>query len=221
MTLVVRTVLEHARDFHPAFAPERSPDAVGRRALARYQQAFVRRVIGAGRAQALVPSSHDVALPLADFAAGDPLPAGLLHVSAVTAIPVGAVDAADADPVELTPLARRYAPGRFPAVLLDGDTLRLLGSEQDWTDYATVRLRCILVPDDLPTNDATLAVPDDALDACAGAVASFWAMRLQGLAGLNVNAAEIDGRAKVAENGCLDRLLQQAVAEPFRIRAVR
>lgn len=223
MSLTAGVVLDHARDLHAAFVPQRNPDAVGRRALTRYQQALVRRIVGLGRAQALPLSDATVTLPLADFAAGIDLTAEyareVLHVKSVHARPQGAADDTLASPVDLVNVARRFGAAR--AATVDGTRLRLVGTAADWSGVQSVTIRAVQLPADVLTNATALVLPGDALEACACAVASLWAQRLAGIPEMQIDPVQFVTLQTTAENAFLDRLLAQARAEPLRIRRVR
>lgn len=218
MTITAAAVLLAARDQHPAFTPQRCPDAMLWRVLSQYHQRLVGRV-AAFRAQVLAPTRQTITLPLADFDAGGTLAASPLRVLDADAALTGAETAT---PVEIVPYGARLHPHHFPAIAIEDTTVTLLDTADRWQPYASVSVRYVGVPAALTSGAATLILPDDAIGTCAAHLAAFMATRLaadgqpltRGVVGI------LRDDAASSEADWLGRLGTMRTSEVSRIREV-
>lgn len=176
MQPTARQAIDAARDFHPAFSRDSTPDAVALRRLALYQQELLAQIMET-RLSA-VHETQEVALPLTDFDAG-------VILNPYLRVHGGSVAYTDS-------LTRRPKPLRFveyplrldeivtddePKVYLTAGRLHLLGTADDWQDIATMTVDLFpRGPDTLALNDR-LVLPGSPLRACAADLAAFMAMR--------------------------------------------
>lgn len=172
-SLVAGTLIEAARDLHPTFDPRRHPPLVLLRALSRYQQQLVNRIVRA--TTSFLTAVQETALPLADFDAGIVLPdykypAGVEVEGATTVNEVTPIY-----PVELIPWEdrRRY----HLAAYTRNNVLYLTGSATDWVGFTTVRFYYVAEVDALTGLTGTLVLPNAAEACLVGFLASFMAQR--------------------------------------------
>ena len=173
MAVTVADVIQSLRDAHPEFGPDWLPDAVFVRFLSRYQQRLLGKIAPI-KPDALV-AVQTVTLPLADFAAGAPLEPHLL-------IHGGTVHFQNAnrwpEPLQFVGFDRRLERP-FPGygAYVDGATLHLLGTEEDWNEVARIEIRYFPEPAPLAALTDPLTLPKQPLDVCVAACADFAARR--------------------------------------------
>lgn len=170
-------VIEEARDQHPGFEPERTPD----RTVLRFLSSWQRRVFAkiASRAPDAVTSVVTTAMPLADFDAGIPLTAEILHLRG------GTVTLEDEQERKLwiVPWESRYLPRVRPAAYLENSVVKLVGPIEAWEYVTSVAIQVVQLPSVLASEKEDLALPDVAREAAVAAVASFLGQRTADSAG--------------------------------------
>lgn len=220
MTLTPGLLAEHARDLHPAFTEQRVPKALCRRAVSRWQQGIVARVL-AVRPDVLAFTDVAIALPWANFAVGADLPADTICVRDATATPASPAVVGVVEPVELFAPGSRFGRVHFPALVIDGTVARPVGVSADWVGYSGLTVSCLRLPPLLANDSASLVLPDDALEAGVRALGAFMAERLLADATPPIlDLGDYQGRAAAAEQAFLGRIAVQAATQTARIREV-
>lgn len=173
MALLAGDVVNVARDEHPAFDRQSTPDIVALRALARYQQELLGRIYNA-KPDAL-HVAQEVQLPLEDFAAGIALNDCLqVHGASVY------YRSRDyrPEPVMFVDYPHRFIRPGGPAAYRRADRIFLLGTPADWQDVARVVIDLFpRGPDTLGPKDE-LVLPGQAMAPCVAALAVAMARRL-------------------------------------------
>jgi hypothetical protein len=213
----IRSIIAAARDQHPAFDKQRTPDAVLLRFLTSEHKALVTKA--RARNWRAVAATVNVPLPLADFAAGFTLPAnvyvgeGTAHSTADT----GSIPA----PFTIVDPSLRFADVPMPAGYVENGTLFLVGQASDWTIVASVDVRYVPASPTFANDAQNITLPDEASPALESAAALFMALRGhtdKNLPPMNVSAfAEMASRA---ESTFLDGIGNQRVGHVFQIRDI-
>ena len=204
MALTVATIINNARDLHPALSVQNAPVPVALRAISRFERGFIREI--ATKVPAFFAKQVDVALPLAVFADG---------VDLATTIPAGWLDLTDAfflysiapNPARtkragFIPWEQRDMPYSWPAYTLRDNVLYFLGSDANYAQFSTFTLTYTPLPAPLTTEQSVTILPDDALDAFAALLAGTWLMRMVGSPAFDVSA----GAAQLyLDNGARER----------------
>lgn len=179
MTLLCSTVINEARDLHPALSETAAPVPIALRLLGRFTREFTEAI--AVRVPAFVAVQATFSLPLATFASG---------VSLTTLIPGGWKDLTDlfyvfSDTTITTkvrshfiPWEQRDIPQRMPAHTFLNNVLYLLGDASDYTSYGTGVLTYTAMPAAFTADTDAIPLPDDALSALSALLAAYWLRRL-------------------------------------------
>ena len=179
MTLTCATVINEARDLHPALSETAAPVPIALRLLGRFTREFTEAI--AVRVPSFIAVQATFTLPLASFTAGESL---------TTLIPGGWKDLTDlfftwSDPSltqpvrsKFVPWEQRDMPTRLPAHTFMNNVLYLLGSDANYTNYSQGVLTYTAMPAAFTTDTATIPLPDDALSALSALLAAYWLRRL-------------------------------------------
>jgi hypothetical protein len=198
MPLLAGDIITGARDRHPAFDKQQTPDASALRSLSAYARELHGKVgmIDASilREEVVVP------FPLADFSAGIELPDNrqvVELVGATAAYPNGT-------PIEIIPaLTRNDLNAPASAAWQIGNRLYLRGSASDWRTLTSVAIAFVAVP-------APLATLADEVMAMRGGIPERPAVDVAGFASL----------AQDAERQFLDDIVTGMGGRTFRTRDV-
>jgi len=210
---VEETILE-ARDQHPSFDPQRTPDGVCQRQLNRYLRQLYYRAIE--RDSNLYSTVEEITLPLADFDAGHALPAfvyyqgGTLNTTGTYRRP---------EPFNIVPWANRFMPNVHSAGYILEGTLYLCGDAEDWTGATSIDF--YYAPE--LTLPAAMADPvplaDGAKWPCVNHLAWQMARRQGSYEGVKINTAEFAADWKSAEEEWLIEIAQHSRGEATYVRA--
>lgn len=216
MALLASEVINHMRDMHPAFGPERTPTGVCLRFLTRWQLRFL-STISTIRPEKLAVQTT-VSLPLANFSQGAPLPATCDFPQTVTAQRIDDPTQYGQVPVEVVPYDLRLDPVKMPAATVSGPGyLLLLGKPEDWQWYASLTLRYVPNPVAVTQVSTPLSVPDDALDVAVAALAAFAAGRIETDVEPPINLGNLQTEAQVAERSYIETLKEPSGSQVIRI----
>lgn len=171
MPLTAGTVIETARDVHPAFEERRVPARALLRQLSAYHKELVGKVAhmdeSAITATATFPFPSNtfpsLALPAYDYLRGATLRSGTDH--------------SDTRALVIIPWAARKDPGPFPSAWIDGANLVLQGRDLDWGAWDQLEVEYVPNAPDLTALSSTFLVPDTALGTLAAHLARFMARR--------------------------------------------
>lgn len=165
-----REIIRSARDRHPSFTPQQTPDAVALRGLNDYQRELVGRILTV-HPEAL-SENLDTDLPLAAFDDGITLPdRHRLHDVEIRHGQTG-----KAGELGVISFSRRNDV-RPPAAYVLADVLHLVGTADTYTAYDRVRVRYVPLLVDLADLDTALTLPETTRRACVAAVAMLMASR--------------------------------------------
>lgn len=176
--ILASAVLMAARDVHPAFDKQSTPDAPALRHLAQYQQGLLAAIAETKLDRVHVAQSFT--MPLVNFDQGVTLNA-YIRVHGATATPIDTqVPPFDVELVEY-PLRlddRKWADWRWkPRAYIEAGVMKLLGTAEDWNDIASVTVDLFPVgPDDL-TMRTPLVLPGQPMRICVADLAAFMAVR--------------------------------------------
>ena len=205
--MTVQDVLEQAREQRAEWTPETHPNSLLIRYLSRYQRELLGRIML--RNPHAVTATEQIALPLADFDAGETLPdfqrvlGGTVYLSGNVTSPTY--------PLTLVPWSQRLEPALRPAAYLEGFTLHLCGREADWAGYDRVDVSYVPLATQLTAMGDVLTVPDVAESAVVEAVAAFLAVRTS-----DMSAGEKLERRRYAA-ACETELLDQLAQREARV----
>lgn len=208
MSTFARDVINAARDFHPLFTRQSTPDIVALRRIARYQQSLLTDI--ARLAADRVHTSQTITVPFADFAAGVVLEPYLrVHGASAAYIDTSRTPRA----VELVEYPLRLdgiATDNIPRAFIQGGKFMPLGIAEDWIAIASVTVDFFpMGPDTVQLGDK-LFLPGNPLRACASDVAAFMAQR--------AGTAPIDYIAD--RESYLDEVTERRIAKVGVIREV-
>lgn len=232
MALTVGTVINHARDYHPALANANAPVAIAYRALSRFSdeltESIVRRVPG------WMGQTETITLTSSVFEDG---------VDLTTLIPAGVKDFIDmrflydqSSPQSFVtgtfiPYEQRDMPHMIPAYTLLNNVLYLLGNDQvgqlaqAYQNYSAMVLSYTPIPADLTSNSSEFTgFLDDAREAFAAMLAAFWLRRLVSDPKYGVQRVDADYFDSVAEQEkarYLRRIWTTTQKQSYFIREVR
>jgi len=163
-------IIEEARDLHPAFDDNSHPDKVLVRFVNRYQTGLLAEALT--RYPSLYSTTQDIALPLADFAAGEALTEPLF-VQDVVALKNG-----EETPVVIIPYEHRHDPQPFYCGWIVNRRLFLNGKASNWATFSGgLRVRYATTPAAITGEDDVLILPDHARECLVAACAQFMAGR--------------------------------------------
>jgi len=199
MALLAADVVNVARDEHPAFDRQSTPDIVALRALARYQQELLGRIYNVK--PDAVHVAQEVQLPLEDFAAGIALNDCLqVHGASVY---YRSPDYRP-EPVMFVDYPHRFIRPGGPAAYRRADRIFLLGTPADWQDVARIVIDLFpRGPDTLGPKDE-LVLPGQALAPCVAALAVVMARRVE--PDRRPDLIELRDRLSEAEERYLDQV---------------
>lgn len=171
MAFTVADVIENARDQHPAFDPERTPDTVLMRELNRYARTLLFLLLE--RDSSHYTTETNVPLPLADHDAGITLPAHVLFQGAT--LNCSNLDATTE--LKIIPFRKRHEPGVPYPGYIHGGTLYLVGNAEDFSQFDSLDYWLVPDPTALTLLTQTIELPDDAQEALAHRLCFFMARR--------------------------------------------
>lgn len=159
MAFTAQDVITEVRDQHPALDPERTPDTVLVRQIARYTRELYQRAVE--RDSTVFVDTTTIDLPLATFEDGTTLPSYVQLTGAdIILDPSGAHE-----PLHLVPFRNRFTPGSYSAAYLLAGKLYLCGNESDWSGVDSIQLAYVpeptlpvLLTDPVPLPDAAKRV---------------------------------------------------------------
>lgn len=174
MAILAADVVNTARDEHPAFDRQSTPDIVALRALARYQQELLGRIYNVK--PDAVHVAQEVQIPLEDFAAGIALNDCLqVHGASVYYRPPDRRQ----EPVMFVDYPHRFIRPGGPAAYRRADRICLLGTPEEWKDAERIVIDLFpRGPDTLGPKDE-LVLPGQALAPCVAALAVVMARRVE------------------------------------------
>jgi len=176
MAFLPSEIILLARDRHPAFTRERTPDGPALRSL----QGMARRMHSVVRKwnPQLLTSDVTISLPLATFSDGHTFatqPDEILH---------GLCVYANGDKTEFDLISVRSRKQVRPrwAGWLEGGVLYLAGEESHWSGFTSIELKVIEPQADLTALSTPITLPDQCIEPLAAELAQFMARRVDGLA---------------------------------------
>lgn len=186
--MLASAVVNAARDVHPAFDKQSTPDAPALRRVARYQQGILAAIAETKLDRVRV--GQEITFPLVSFENGVILnPYIRVHGATVytTDSPSVAVDVdlveyperLDGQIIGFRMPDRIWPPGILggPAAYITAGVFKPLGAAADWLSVARVVVDLFPVgPDELKPTDALL-LPGQPLRACVADLASFMGVR--------------------------------------------
>lgn len=203
--MTVDEIIQQARETHPAFTPESTPNSVLIRYLSRLHRDLVGRILRVA-ADVLV-QDHEIALPLADFAAGAAVPDHQFIRGG--SVYVGATER----PLYLIRWQSRIRPVVWPAAWLEGNTLHLVGDAAQWAAADRIVLKIVPTPADLVAMTDVVALPDIAESTCVTALAAFLAQRTADVPPLpQIPRQRLQELARETEERLFDRLAGRSAA---------
>jgi hypothetical protein len=229
MSVTLAQVINQARDEHPALSVAAAPPTLAPRQVTKYARDLYESI--AVRVPGFLTTSVALALPLANFTAGQNLTA---------LIPGGWKDLLDltftyntggTPPAQVkatgVPYEQRDLCQPLPSWTLAGDVLYLLGGPNDYTSYAGGTLTYTPAPVTLsqPTDLVCQSggLPDDALDCLALMLAAFYLGRLVEDPGNAVSEKtfnRVAASAGAARTAFLRRIYRLTQRQNYRIRDV-
>lgn len=189
MTLTVATIINNARDLHPALSKTNAPDEIAFRALSRFQRQMVQDI--ATNVPAFLAAEVEVPFPLAVFDDG---------IDLATLIPGGWQDLLDGfllyanTPnnrrvrIEFVPWEQRDMFGGAPRYTFRDNVLYFLGGEDQYAQVSSFFLTYTAIAPSLTALTSTVLLTDDSLDALALMLAGEWLMRMVGNPSFGVSA---------------------------------
>lgn len=203
--MLAKEAVNAARDVHPKFDKQSTPDPPALRHLAQYQQELLAAI-----AETKIDAVHEkqqINFPLVDFSAG-----AVLHpVLRVHGATVHFIDT-DRKPenVTLVEFPLRLDECRFPAAYIEAGVFKPLGIADDWEEVSHVVVDCFpLGPDELAPND-DLVLPGSPMRACVASLSAFMAVRAE------VSVPDPNR----ARESYLDEVTQRKRAKVGRIREI-
>lgn len=124
------------------------------------------------------------------------------------------------EPLWVTSASRRFAPERFPAVYVIGQTLYLTGQSEDWSDIASLELRYVPVAPVFTRLTDLFLLPDSARSALVARAAAFMAIRVQGVAGVTLDPTPLLAEAQAEEATWLRTVMLNTRGRTNRVREV-
>ena len=197
------TVIEGAREQHPAFDESRTPEGVLFRQLNRYtRELYVRAV---EKHSYLYVTTLTVPLPLADFEDGIDLPA---HIRVLGG--EAEVESGRRSDLHLVTARSRNAPNWSYPVYMSGGVLYLTGAANDWNGIKNVLID--YNPDPVLPTATTGAVPlPDSAERVLIDHLAFWMCRRQGTYdGVVLPTRDFHGHWKLSEKEFLVELAQHS-----------
>lgn len=210
------SIIDQARGRHAGFDISRHPNKV----VLQFLSAFTKQLHGriakiddeALRLDATFP------LPLANFAAGIPLPMNRNVVEVLAVEPTNG----RRFPLNIVPMRARHDRNvSIGACWIEGSTLFLSFPEQNWQNMSAIVVGYIPVPVPLANLNDVLAVPDTAELACVESCAAFMAKRMPidpkgGTAQYEVFKTD----AAEAERAFLEDIINRQTGQTFQTRDV-
>jgi len=227
MALLAGTVINHARDLHPALSEANAPAPLGYRHLTRLQGKLVQQITA--REPAFLAETVTVPFPLADFAAGYDLSVlltnGWLDILNAMGQWTQSPDAtAWTVRCKNVPWSQRDMVQSFPAFSIRNNIFFPIGDATMWAQIASVKITATANPADITEDASTFVLPVDALDALASDLAAFYVSRLVGEPAYRITEAAVREKRKVATDEIdlfLERVWQVGRRQSYRVRNVR
>lgn len=171
MPFTVMDAIRSARDQHPVFEPERTPDMVLIREMNRYVRQLLFRIHE--RDSSRTTTSVTVPLPLADFEAGVALPDYIIFQGAT----LQCSELSAETQLRIIPFRKRHEPGvPYPGFIHDG-VLYLIGNEEDWSQFDSFTYWYVPEPAELATYTDVLPVPEAAFPVIVDRLCFFMTRR--------------------------------------------
>lgn len=164
-------VIDGARAQDPSFSEDRHPPSVCLPFLTWWWRRIAGRIIRI--APDAISDEIVVPLPLADFEAGEALTTELLRVRGGDAL----LASGETVEVRVVPFGHRHQARYWPACYIRGQTLHLLGRENDWNRFQSVTIHGTAVPPSITDSTDQINLPDLALEAASTALAARLAKR--------------------------------------------
>lgn len=210
MPLIVREIISAARDLHPSFDEQQTPNASALRYLSRYAGELHGKIAAIDRDIL----REDVTLAVPDpFEDGIELPANRQVIELATdgGAPIAVIAA----------LTRNDFNAPRPAAWQVGNRLYLSGNAAGWRDVTTISIAHVPAAVRLTQLTDTLEIPDAAENAVVSNLALFMAMR----GNVRPNATPIPvgdfgANARQAEQTYLDDVVLGLSGRTFVIRDV-
>jgi hypothetical protein len=181
MALDIDSLIEQARDTHPAFDDTMNPDGM----LLRYATRLERELVSEcyKRRKGVISTVDSIALPLANFSAGEVFPVAgnepALFVRGGTVLKDGIAQSV----AFVTEWEHRERPPVFPSFYLLMGVLYLTAREQDWLGWD--ELQVVYVPQPQPLGPGSvLSLPDSVESVVVRELAAFLAERTPAVEGL-------------------------------------
>lgn len=225
MTFTVGTVINHARDLHPALTETNAPNPVAFRFLSRLTRDLIREIVR--RVPANEGQILTVSLPLADFSTG---------IDLSTSIPAGWMDLLEGfflagtspNPCQkvrgpFVPWEQRDMGVPVPAFTFRNNVLYFLGGAGAYAQYSQFLLEYTPLPVDVGKVSDTFNLPDDARETLALQLGAFWLKRMVGSPQMGVTtqiAGLFQGDADAEKGKFLSRVWNLAARQSYSVRDV-
>jgi hypothetical protein len=223
--LTAATVINLARDKHPALSSTNAPNELAFRFLSSMQRDLVQLI--ARRVPGEVALRATIAFPLASFDAGVDLavliPGGWIDLTDLFVYYAQSPDTSRNIRSQFIPWEQRDTGRSMPAHTYRNNTLLFLGQASDYTAYVSAALTYSPLPTDITTPASLFTTSDDAREAYAAATAAFWLGRMLGSdPRVTLQVVQLfDQRASSAMDSYLKRILLTAQRQDYRVRDVR
>jgi len=210
---IAASVMDGAREQHPAFDEHRTPESVLFRQVNRYtRELYVRAV---EKHSYLYVTTLTVDLPLADFEDGIDLPAHIQVIGGEVEVQNGI-----RSDLSLVSARQRNAPGWSYPVYISNDVLYLVGSSNDWNGILKVLIDYNPAPV-LPTDKSGPVPLPDSAERVLIDQAAFWMARRQGTyEDVVIPVRDFHGYWKVSEKEFLIELAQHSRSQMNTVREV-
>ncbi len=206
MAITAATVLQEARELHPAFAEKWTPDPLAWRFLGRYQRTLVSKI--AVLHPDLLEETDTISLPLTPFASGHTLPDAHLYRRGISYFSSGLKDVFHLIPWQNRPYNRLFPGGS----ILKG-VLYLLGQATDWTAYASIDIKYVPIPALITAGTDTFVLPDYAHPTLVAATADYLAARVASVKDApSVDVRRIHDDKEKAQSECLRMVATQRMS---------
>jgi hypothetical protein len=214
MAFTAQDVIEEARDQHPSFDPRRTTDRSLLRQLSRYVRQLTFLTVEKD-SSALPQTVTQVLFPLADFAAGETIPA-YVYAQGGTLTMAGVNDRSE--PFNLVPWRNRYMPNMQSAGFIHGGVLYFCGDAADWVGVEKVELHLVVEPTPFTALSDTVPLPDGAKWPCVEHLA-YWMARRQGAyEGMKIDVRQFKQDWKESESEYLVEIAQHSRGEATYVR---
>lgn len=215
MPITLGDVIRSARDLHPSFKPQQTPDPVLMRWLSDYQEELRGRLLDWN--PDAITATETIALPLADFSAGHTLP----EYQRIREADIRYGTGASQERMDLPIAGPRFRHELLaPIAYVEGGVLYLVGKEKDYNGFDQIRVRYVPAPTDLTDATSAFSLPDRARPVLKAWAAAFMASRGPLAGDAPPDKVELTGKAEKAEETFLTELERRDGPVVSRVRRV-